>query len=305
MKINRLMSVVLAFTTGCAVLGQKSAEKPVGTHYSAAFINNNGKLIVFPFNGDPIAIDLPTRVGGMTFSASGRIIYGGVQPSSAGPPLAAVTIKPSGVRPLLGSNGFDALNSLTVDSAEDIAIVSATYEHEGAFECGLFVLDIKSGTVQKILDNLTPSCFPLSSWADLSASPDGKRVVGTAGRGQIGVVNIKERKIEKLWPGTAAWWSPDGKWIAALTFANHMEIELIRASDLSIQRHLGNGGNLRWSPDSRYLLVLDHGWCGLGSGYVGTLQTLDIETGERRAIKSSECKVNLMTTGWVSDEVLE
>jgi len=127
------------------------------------------------------------------------------------------------------------------------------------------------------------------------------------GKGQIGVVNVRERRIEKLWPGTAAWWSPDGKWIAALSFTEPMEIELIRASDLSMQRSLGpdTAGRLQWSPDSRGLLVWDAGFCGLGSGYLGTLQIVDVGTGERTQISSSKCRVDLMSFGWVSDEVLE
>jgi len=306
MKPVWAMFAVVAFTAGCSVMGQ-SAQKPGGTHYSAASINSHGRLIVFPFDGNEIAIELPATVGGKTFSVNGRILYGFVQTPNGGPPtFAAVTIKPIGVRPFPGPTGFDALNSLTVDAVGDREIFSATYEHDGS-GCGLFEFDIKKGSIEKILNNLSGKCDFLSSWRDLSVSPDGSRVVGSAEKGRLGVVNLKEHRIERVWPGDSAWWSPDGKWIAALNAANPAEIELFSASDLSVRRSLGHleAGSLRWSPDSRYLLAWVAGWCGLGTGYLGTLQILDIETGERLPIKSSTCRVDVNTTGWVSDEVLK
>ncbi len=307
MNLMRAMAIFLTLVASCSVLGQRNAQKPSGTHYSAAFIKND-KLIVFPFDKSELSIDLPDTLGGMTFSAGGRIIYGFVGPPTGGSrSLAAVTISPSGVRPLPGSNGFENVNSLTVDAAGDKAIISATYSHNGVSECGIFELDVTRGKVEKIINNLSTGCDYLSAWTHLSVSPDGGRVVGTASKGQIGVVNLKERRIEKLWPGTAASWSPDGKWIAALSFTDPMKIELMSASDLSLQRGLGDETTiqLQWSPDSRYLLVFDYGLCGLSTGYRGTLGTLDIETGQRRQIENSKCRVDLASTGWVSDDVLK
>ena len=63
MKRRIAMSLVVAFiVVGCSVLGQKSAQKPVGAHYSAAFINSSGGLIVFPFDGNAVKIDLPATL---------------------------------------------------------------------------------------------------------------------------------------------------------------------------------------------------------------------------------------------------
>ena len=244
----------------------------------------------------------------MTFSADGRTIYGIVGPNGGPRRLSAITINPSRLTRLPHSDEFNNyFNSLTVDTAGDKTVISAMYGQSAVQQCGLFELDITMGTIEKIIDNLGSGCDYLSSWSDLSISPDGTRVVGTARKGQVGVVNLKEHRVEKLWAGTAASWSPDGKWIAALSFAEQMEIELIRTSDLSLQRRLGSDetGRVDWSPDSRYLLVFSNGFCGLGTGYVGSLQTLDIETGQRLTIESSKCRVNLMSTGWVSDDVLK
>jgi len=261
---------------------------------------------LFPFEGESLAIGLPVKLGGMTFSTSGRVIYGIAQSFSEGKRLVAVTIKPSLVSPLPGSSDFKKINSLAVKATGNQAVVSAIYVHDGISDCGLFELDMSVGGVEKVIDNLSTSCDFLSSWNQLSVSADGTRVVGTAGKGQVGVVNLRDHKVERLWPGTAAWWSPDGRWIAVLTtVSDKLEIELMRASDLSVQRKLGGGSpRLQWSPDSRYLLLVVGGLCGLGTGYFGTLQMLDIETGQRRSITSSKCRVNVMSTGWVNDEVL-
>ena len=298
------MVVCAALTVGCSSFGQTAARKPAGTRYSPAFIREK-ELVVFPFEGDQVSIDLPAKLGGVAFSSNGRVIYGISRSSGEAKRLVAVTIRPSGVSQVPGSEGFNKIDGLAVDATAHKAVVSAIYEHDGISDCGLFELSMPGGAVKKILDNLSSSCDFLSSWTDLSVSGDGMRMVGTAGRGQVGVVNLSERRVEKIWPGTAAWWSPDGKWIAALNFSSHLEIELIRASDLSVQRRLGAGAaRLQWSPDSRYLLLVASGLCGLGTGYFGTLQTLDVETGERRLVSSSKCKVNLTTTGWVDDAVL-
>jgi len=301
------MLAVLVFAAGCSVLGQRNAQKPLGTHYSAAFIRDN-KLIVFPFDGSEVRIDLPATVGGMTFSADGRTIYGIVGPNGGPGRLAAIAINPSRVSPLPHSDEFDNyFNSLTVNATGDKAVISAMYGQNGIQGCGLFELDITKGSVEKIIDNLGSGCGYLSSWSHLSISLDGSRVVGTSRKGQIGVVNLSARKVEKLWPGTEASWSPDGKWIAALSFTDPMKITLMRASDLSTQRELGDDATtqLQWSPDSRYLLLFNFGLCGLGTGYVGTLETLDIETGRRQPIESSKCRVDRATAGWVSDDVLD
>jgi hypothetical protein len=305
MKTGHVMVVGAVLIAGCSSFGQTAARKPAGTHYSPAFIRER-ELVVFPFEGDRVSIDLPAKLGDVAFSSDGRVIYGVSRLSGEGKRLVAVTIKPSGVSQVPGSEGLDKIDGLAVNANEDKAVVSAIYDHDGISDCGLFELSMPGRAVKKILDNLSTSCDFLSSWTELSVSGDGMRMVGTAGRGQVGVVNLSERRVEKLWPGTAAWWSPDGKWIAALSFSNQLEIELIRASDLSVQRKLGAGAaRLQWSPDSRYLLLVAGGLCGLGTGYFGTLQTLDVETGERRLVSSSKCRVNLMTTGWVDDAVLK
>jgi len=299
---------VLALTAGCSGLVQSDARKPAATHYSPAFVKDR-KLFVFPFEGNEVAIGLASELRSMTFSASGLSMYGVAESYSSGKPaLVALAIKPGGVSPLLSSMPFVSVYGLAVDASEGMGIISATLERDGVRECGLFRFDIKNGGIEHIVDNLSGRCDDfLSSWSHLSISPDGSRIVGTVGKGQLGIIDLRSRRVEKRWSGTAAAWSPDGKWIAALTFEAHMQVDLVRSGDLSVQRRLGpdDSGSLEWSPDSRYLLLWDAGLCGIGTGYVGTLQVLDIKTGQRMSVNSSKCKVDLMTIGWVSDDVLK
>jgi hypothetical protein len=297
---------LLAFTFGCSVLAQRGADRPLGTHYSAAVIRR-GSIVVFPFDGSAVAVQLPKALNGNFFSADGHEIYGLAEaPTADAAAVVVANIKPPELKPIEASQGFSYVRSVAADANGGIAVVSAIYQHGGIQECGLFELDVSTGSVQHILNNPRSECFDfVSCWNQLSLSPDGERVIGTAGSGHIAVISLRERRIEKIWPGAAAWWSPDGKWIAALTYESPSEIELIRASDLSVQRTLGldTGGRLQWSPDSRYLLLLDKGFCGVVSGYFGTLQALDITTGRRGVIGSSRCKVNSTGWGWVSDDV--
>jgi hypothetical protein len=301
-----VLSVALLIASWMALV-QSETQRPENTNYSAAFIRND-KLVVFPFEGKEVVIELSVALGGMSYSASGQSIYGIVSQPGSAKNLAAVRIKPIGVRFLPGLDSFRYINAVAVNTTEDKAVVSATYERDPALPCGLFNLDLKTGQIEYIIGNIGGGCDYLSSWNHLSLSPDGRRAVGTASKGHLGLTNIKERRIERLWSGTSASWSPNGKWIAATSFENYMQIELIDARSGSKRRGLGTDdtGELQWSPDSRYLLVSKTGLsCGWSMGYAGTLEALDVETGQRLSIASSRCRVNLMTTGWVSDEVFK
>jgi hypothetical protein len=267
-----------------------------------------GRLVIFPFDRVEMTIDLPSNFNGNIFSADGRRIYGLAGASETkSPPIVVATIKPPVVSSIKASQGLSYIKSVAADADGGILAVSAVYQHDGAQECGLFELNIEKGSIQHILNNPGGGCFDfVSSWNQLSLSPDGSRLIATAGSGQLAVINLHERRIEKTWPGAAAWWSPDGKSIAALTFESPSEIILVNSSDLSTRRTLGHdsSGRLQWSPDSRNILILDRGLCGVVTGYFGTLQVLDIETGQRKTISNSRCKVNLTSTGWVSDDML-
>jgi Tol biopolymer transport system component len=306
LRLAAAIGGIVALTLGCSVLAQRNAEKPLGTHYSAAFLAG-GDLVVFPFDGKKITAALPSAFTGYSFSADGKSIYG-FAGSTGAPPVAAASVKPLGLTAIKASQGLEDIESVAPDADGGIVAVSAVRQLDRARECGVFVLDVAAGTAEHVVDNAGGECFDfVSLWKGLSLSPDGRKAVVTAGSKNLGVIDLKQHRIEKLWPGSAASWSPDGEWIAALTSALPAEIQLIRASDLSTERALGQTsvGRLQWSPDSHYLLLLDMGACGIGTGYFGTLETLDIDTGQRAAITSSKCEVNHPSFGWISDDVLK
>jgi hypothetical protein len=118
----------------------------------------------------------------------------------------------------------------------------------------------------------------------------------------------KELEVIDLLKGTATplgpdleqgAWSPDGRWLA-VNDRKKVRTILLDATTLAPQRSF-EWSHLRWSPDSRYLLgAAAHDLCG---PYFGTLQSIDIETGEVTRISSSRCKVNSISTGWVNSDV--
>jgi len=168
------------------------------------------------------------------------------------------------------------------------------------------MLDVSAGKIRPVITQDNPGCRYVPAWHGLSLSPDGKQAVGEEGRTrEVKLIDIGHGTYRSLGEGSLAAWSPDGKWIA-LVAEPHSAITLIATNDLSKRRSLGNynGQTLRWSPDSRYLLLWQSELvCASSFGYFGTFETVDVQSGVRIPIKSSRCKVNLMTEGWVSNEV--
>ena len=92
LRLAAITAGLIAVTLGCSVFAQRNAEKPLGTHYSAAFLTG-GDLVVFPFDGKKITADLPSPFTGYSFSADGKSIYG-FAGSTGTPPIAAVSVRP-------------------------------------------------------------------------------------------------------------------------------------------------------------------------------------------------------------------
>jgi WD40 repeat protein len=120
---------------------------------------------------------------------------------------------------------------------------------------------------------------------------------------EIQLIDLERGTVTSPGWGWRAAWSPDGKWIAVLDLK--YGITIMDAEEPSRKRHFGGTDvpELNWSPDSRYLLLSDS--CLIALGYFGTLEALDVESGKKEKIRSSHCAVNLMTSGWVSEEVIK
>jgi hypothetical protein len=300
-----VLPAVLALTYGCSAIEPPTAVRPPGTHFSAAFVRD-ATLVVFPYRGTKIEIALPVRLGAMSFAASGKAIYGfDMSTSGARGGIVEIDLKSKAVDVLPGSAEFRAVNGLAVIGGT--ALVSGVRENQGAPECGLFSLDLTTRRVEQITGGTAPSCESGSSWSSLSLSADGARGAGTAGRGRVGVIDVRGHRVEKVWPGVSAAWSPDGRWIVTTEPSSAMVMDLIAAADLSLVRKLGEAGSVGpvWSPDSAHLLLWRSSLsCGLAAGYAGSLDVLEVASGRTSTIQSSRCQVNLASTGWVDDSIL-
>jgi hypothetical protein len=272
---------------------QKEPVLPNGYPYSAAFISTisagpgHTELVVFPLRGSAFKIPIRSASGGFRYSPDGRSLYGACTPYPD-PVRADEPIKV-------------ALCKIDLKTGDATPIPDFVPHHgDGIPSVGLarlFGLTLPDGKPTEI--SLPADAHP---WMDLSLSPDNERAVATH-NSRVEVIDIVHGTAEPLGDElfTAAW-SPDGKWLAAVEKGEHGRTILMDARNLKRRRILGPS-ELDWSPDSRYLLGMkQHDRCG---PYYGTLQAIDIESGERITIKSSECRVNQATTGWVSSEISE
>ena len=297
-KVKWIWIPAVALLAACGQILRDPSGDPHPSYSAALFMGSSLVLQVFPSHGEEFYVRVPA--GGQWFSADGRVVYrigDGV--------LSAYDIKDGKIRVLTDITEFRRLEDIAVTATGDKAVISGTYGHDDKARSGLFLVDFATREVTFIVEQMGHANDYLTSWIHFSVSPDGHRLAGTAQKGQIGIVNLTEHKVEKLWSGTNASISPDGRWIAATDFTASMNITLIDLSDFSKQRSLGSAGRKRpvWSPDSRYLLVWKSElWCIMGFGYFGTLEELDIQTGVRTTVTSSRCKVNTAGAFWVNNE---
>jgi hypothetical protein len=103
-----------------------------------------------------------------------------------------------------------------------------------------------------------------------------------------------------------ATWSPDGKWIAAIEWKRKRLI-LLDANDFSHRRDLGSTVSAAWSPDSRYLLTWKWHFlkCGIGIDVEppASLEVLEVASGKRSLIRSSQCQLIAGPIGWFASDI--
>jgi hypothetical protein len=190
---------------------------------------------------------------------------------------------------------------------EDKLVVSGNLETTSGYDRGLFEVLLPAGSLRKVLST---DCQDPARWESLSLSPEGSRAIGTImtnpGRvARLGLIDVARGTAtylpDDLWIGA---WSPNGKWIAAFE-RRHNKVVLINAQDLSRQRVFPGGelSSVAWSPDSRYILLWKMYWFRCGFDFMEdsplTWQTLDVVTGKRSVIRSSQCLAG-GPGGWIS-----
>jgi len=163
---------------------------------------------------------------------------------------------------------------------------------------------------------LCSNCNDQKMWGALSLSPNGDLAlaeadyVGDNGT-HLELVNLVHATTKPVSGEVEQGaWSPDGRWIAALSHRNS-RLFLIDARDFSKRADLGSAPWRRpdWSPDSRYLLLWKYQLfrCGVFLDVDGpaTLEMLDIQSGRRSTIPNSQCRVEHGWSGWISGEIVK
>ena len=297
-------------TIGLAAAGRGQGTElavSVDYRYSAAFISTisapqgHTELVAFPLRGKSHQIPIRSASGPFVYSPDGRALYGQCTPDPvrAGDPvkiaLCKIDLNSGHTTAVPGSSGLYAFN-FAVASNEDRILVAGVQRVGGDIR-GLFEIALPGGGIRSVLQQ--SDVAPKSSWGHVSLSPDGKRAVATH-NGRVELIDIVHGSAEPL-SGELfmAAWSPDGKWLAAVEKGEEGRTILMDAKTLTRQWTFGTS-ELDWSPDSRYLLGLKP--C---DQYSGTLEAIDVESGERMAIESSKCQVNQATTGWVRNDIYE
>lgn len=130
-------------------------------------------------------------------------------------------------------------------------------------------------------------------------SPDGQRAIIKAGK-HLNLVDVNSgevRVLKETSTDTQSAWSPDGRWIAAVS---NGRITLLDSHTAARSRKLGSAGDaLVWSPDSRCLLLRKSSLSCALTLYGTSLEVVEVETGRREQIKSSRCTITAGRLGWM------
>jgi len=120
-------------------------------------------------------------------------------------------------------------------------------------QTGIYVASFRGTQVRKLM----PALVPLGDPATLDWSPDGRNLL-VSRIGEISRIDLATGRITKLADGSKALWSPRGTWISFVTPERDsalLEVATGQVSLIDPGRHTGTA--LEWSPDGRYLLVLE------------------------------------------------
>jgi hypothetical protein len=301
------------FTLGITCWGlQAPTSGP--TSFSAAYIHpgsdGHPELTVFPNVGREITIPLPQGLSSSitvnAFSPEGDAIY--VQDSTLGglDGIRKVEFKPARQSIVNGTAGLGSIWHLTVLRPSGSIFISGIANTLRGAECGTFEVDQNGGGLRRLLAGAYPEC----GGGGGAVSPDGKQVLGYSG-GKLCMIDLAGgalqaiKGLDGLSRADVMWkkqvtWSPDGHWI--IVSADPKRLVLIDTRSPFKQKKLGPlaDGAAVAAPDAKRLLVLkSQAHCSLAL-YFQSLETIDIETGVRSVIKSSQCKLSGGFFGWIN-----
>ncbi len=264
------------------------------------------QLILFPLDGPEIAVSLPAELSPMLWvlasGPDGRTIYA-QKPDPLNHSIGIYSIykiefQPTRANVIRGSVGTGQVDCLTVSPSSGKIIVegwSWSFNSRGVFE-----MDPDTGTIRPLPVGSPSVCGGTGGLL----SPDGKHVVRKNGK-KLDLVNVEtgaSRVVKGVSADMGCVWSPNAQRIACVRDG---EIAVVDAADPSRRRSFGvtSYRSIEWSPDSKYLLRRTPQLSCILTVDFESLEVLDVETGKRRAVKSSHCRISTGAYGWIDSTV--
>lgn len=297
-----MIALAAILAVGCGRLGAQPASYPYRPATYDALTGVSQNLKIFPLDGEAFKIRLPFELGRLAYSPDGRALYASylydlkerlIEHKPGRPGIFKIEFNPIRLSHISGSDDVGGAGLAIPAGHEDVLI---TGEGLGA-SCAIFAIHVATGVARTVVQ--APDCVPgtpVSEWQQLSVSPDERRA--TARRNQhLNLIDLSSGSIAAMPPDyTGGAWSPDRKWLAIMKKGGN--VVLLDTSTLQERRELG-AAMLEWSPDSRYLLAQKRN-CGFSE--IGSLEIVDVETGNRTYVASSHCQIQ-RGAGWVSGSI--
>jgi len=297
-----IVFVLIAAATGAEVdTGRNQPNGLLVDYYPAfcrpaAYPSPSFGLVIFGEGKHQSSVEIPLRLEFLTYANDGRALYA---LSATKKPICVykIELNPVQIAQVGCPNGLATVFSFASSASGDRLLISGHFQQDGVARCGVFQIRLPEGTARQILRNEDCGAYRYEdSWKSLSMSPNTGQAVAVR-RNRLELIDIGNGTSRTVADGILkAAWSPDGRWIAAVT--THERTELISTGDFRKKRTLAESEG-QWSPDSRYLLRIKSCFFPIAVNGVGTVQALDIDTGKSVTVESSRCAVDFFSTGWV------
>ncbi len=298
-----LAAAIIAAITGVGHGGPQTASAASPSFCTAWFHEAQGHVLtLFPVDGPEVAVSLPDELRKdfrlIAFSPDGRSVYGQSNSGLSASGITKIEFKPPRQSIVRGSVGFGTIWSFTASQKSAKIFVSGIFR-SGGVTCGAFEIDPDTETARPLMAGRYPECG--GGIGHISA--DGKSILSKQGN-RLRLLDLETGAVHPLAGGvTQGNWSPDGRWIAAWGAGS---LILIDATDTSKRRKLGSSDSdvVEWSPDSKSLLISKSQVSCWPTIFGSSLEVVDVETGRRKLIKSSHCRVVDSAIGWLDREAV-
>jgi hypothetical protein len=273
---------------------------------------NDGDIVIFPATGKSIEVHLPISVGSAVFAANGNSVYGEASVSAAplgNPDIGIYKVELNPIRTSLLTTTsrlpFTVVSKAV--SADESKIVVLGFRQDST--CGIFEILLPDLRVMKLLDVAEDPaenrCQSFRWWPGLSLSPDAQQAVAVRKDGRLEVIDLARTVIRTIGSSfDAAWWSPDGHWIAAVQYGDLAKAVLLETSGFTMKRTFTTSTEIAWSPDSRHLLTFEaSAECVLDEK--ARLVRIDVANGERTPVENAPTCRDFASAqlGWVRADV--